>query len=891
MKRTMRTATWLWGGISLSVLACMPLAPPRLHAQTIAEARSALHGGEYEEAISDYRKLVRGGADYPAAERGLVSSLSVVGRYDDAEQAARAAIDAHPGSPEMWNGLGEVLVRRGRLDEARGAFERAIAERASDGLEAELNLAILRYRSGERAAALAAFDGFIDVYNSGAARTASELGAVATAVTYLGSADPDLFRDALRAWEEAIAADPTDPEPRVRLGELFLARFNSKDADELFREALEINPSHPGALLGQAGRAYFDGSGEAFVLTRRSLDVNPNLVEARVLAARLYLDNEAYEPAAAQADSALNINPAALEAIAILAATRLLQGEEREFEALRRRAFAIDSLYADFFTTAAEVAVRNRLYAEAVELAGRAVEVDPRSWRALAVLGTNQLRVGAMTEGRANLERAFSGDPYNLWVKNTLDLLDVLDEYPVTASERFRFHIDGRESALLTLYLSELAEEAYDRLAERYGYRPLTPVRLEVFARHADFSVRTMGLAGLAALGVAFGNVLAMDSPSARDPGDFSWGSTFWHELSHTVTLGITRHRVPRWFTEGLAVYDETRARPGWGYELQPQFLMVYKAGGLLPIAELNAGFVRPTYPEQVIFSYYQASLICEMIDDEEGWPAILAMLEGYRDGLDTPDVLRRVLGQSPETFDERFAAYIQRRFATALAALPKAIGEPGADPPPPTGAAAEPGDFRAQLMTGRTLFEAGRYEEAVEFLDRAKRLFPEYAGGGSPYWFLAQSYKKMERPRLAIEELKELTMRNAGHYEANLELALLLEGAGDLAGSAAALEQVMYIYPFEPSLHERLAGMYARLGDRERAVRERRAVLALRPVDRAEALYQLALAHYDAGQLRDARRVLLRALEDAPHFEKAQDLLLEVRDASRGADVPESGT
>lgn len=496
-----------------------------------------------------------------------------------------------------------------------------------------------------------------------------------------------------------------------------------------------------------------------------------------------------------------------------------------------------------------------------------------------------------MAEGRESLEAAFAGDPYNLWVKNTLDLLDVLDEYPETASERFRFYIDGRESALLTLYLSELAEEAYDRLAERYRYRPVTPVRLEVFARHADFSVRTMGLAGLAALGVAFGNVLAMDSPSARDPGHFSWGSTFWHELSHTVTLGITRHRVPRWFTEGLAVYDETQARPGWGYELQPQFLMVYKAGGLLPIAELNTGFVRPSYPQQVIFSYYQASLICEMIEAEEGWPAILSMLDGYRDGLDTPDVLRRVLGQSPEDFDERFDAYIEQKFATALTALPKASEEPGATPPPPHGESAAPTDFRAQLMTGRMLYEAERYEEAVEFLDRAKRLFPEYAGGGSPYWFLAQSYKEMDRPRLAIQELKELTTRNAGHYEANLDLALLLEGAGDLAGSAAALEQVMYIYPFEASLHERLASMYARLGDHDRAVRERRAVLALRPVDRAEALYQLALAHYEADQLSAARQVVLRALEDAPHFEKAQDLLLEVREASGRASVPESGT
>jgi Tfp pilus assembly protein PilF len=55
-----------------------------------------------------------------------------------------------------------------------------------------------------------------------------------------------------------------------------------------------------------------------------------------------------------------------------------------------------------------------------------------------------------------------------------------------------------------------------------------------------------------------------------------------------------------------------------------------------------------------------------------------------------------------------------------------------------------------------------------------------------------------------------------------------------------------------------------------------------LEPVDRAEALYQLSLAYFEAGDVANARRTVLQALEDAPSFEKAQDLLLEIR-ASRG--------
>src|SRR6185369_15149524 len=113
-------------------------------------------------------------------------------------------------------------------------------------------------------------------------------------------------------------------------------------------------------------------------------------------------------------------------------------------------------------------------------------------------------------------------------------------------------------------------------LAARYGIRPPVPVRIEVFPRHADFSVRTVGLAGMGALGACFGPVIAMDSPSARDRGQFNWGSTLWHEIAHTFHLALSDNRVPRWLTEGLAVLEERRAKPGWGAQVSPEFLNVW---------------------------------------------------------------------------------------------------------------------------------------------------------------------------------------------------------------------------------------------------------------------------------------------------------------------------
>src|SRR5439155_5798891 len=136
-----------------------------------------------------------------------------------------------------------------------------------------------------------------------------------------------------------------------------------------------------------------------------------------------------------------------------------------------------------------------------------------------------------------------------------------------------------------SIYLKDLAARAYATFAQRYGYTPSPPIRIEVYRSHTDFSVRTVGMGGLGALGVSFGTTLAFDSPAAKDAGNFNWGSTVWHELAHTFTLGLTDNRVPRWFSEGLSVYEEHHGKPGWGAHVTPEWLVAFREGKLVPVS------------------------------------------------------------------------------------------------------------------------------------------------------------------------------------------------------------------------------------------------------------------------------------------------------------------
>jgi tetratricopeptide (TPR) repeat protein len=256
------------------------------------------------------------------------------------------------------------------------------------------------------------------------------------------------------------------------------------------------------------------------------------------------------------------------------------------------------------------------------------------------------------------------------------------------------------------------------------------------------------------------------------------------------------------------------------------------------------------------------------------------ALLDQYRRDRTPADAFQQALGVSLDEFDRRFAGYMNQRFATALAALHPPSGPPGEDPARAIGAATgNQGDLLAQLNAGRVLIAADRLEESVPFLDRAKELFPDYGGPDSPWRLLAQVYRR-SNPARAERELSRYSELAESDVDANLELAALRSELGDSAGAVTALRRAIWIHPYDPAVHGRLATLLAAASDYRGAARERAAVVALDPVDRSEALYQLALALFQGNDLAGARRNVLAALELAPGFERAQSLLLQIRRA-----------
>src|SRR5262249_30071745 len=141
--------------------------------------------------------------------------------------------------------------------------------------------------------------------------------------------------------------------------------------------------------------------------------------------------------------------------------------------------------------TLAHFATQTRRYHESVAFLNEAVRLSPRLWSSHLALGMGLLRLGKAEEGRAAIEKSFEGDPFNLWAKNTLDLLDVMKEYRETKHGDFIIKADPKESDLLSNYAAALLDEAKSKLSAKYKFTPRAPITVEIFPNHDDFAVRT----------------------------------------------------------------------------------------------------------------------------------------------------------------------------------------------------------------------------------------------------------------------------------------------------------------------------------------------------------------------------------------------------------------
>jgi tetratricopeptide (TPR) repeat protein len=346
------------------------------------------------------------------------------------------------------------------------------------------------------------------------------------------------------------------------------------------------------------------------------------------------------------------------------------------------------------------------------------------------------------------------------------------------------------------------------------------------------------------------------------------------------ITLQLSNNRLPRWLSEGTSVFEERRARPEWGRDMEVPFARAIERGQVLKIRDLNSGF---SSSQTISFAYYQASLIVEHIHTLYGQRKLRALVAAYGDGSDTEQAIKTALGVDIDELQKSFDEFLEPRYAKLRRALkvPEDLKPELPLDKVKAIAAANPESFPAQMALGDELAKVDP-DAAIAAFEKAALLIPNAPGEDSPHAAIAAiALKKGDKAR-AARALDTLTSYSHTDVASARELVSLIDGAKEPARMQMALKRLVANDPFDGPAHSALGRLTLKDGQNAEAVRLFRVALAAKPLDKAGAHADLAEALLAAGERAEARKQVLEALLIAPTFTRAQDLLLKLSEGGR---------
>jgi tetratricopeptide (TPR) repeat protein len=312
------------------------------------------------------------------------------------------------------------------------------------------------------------------------------------------------------------------------------------------------------------------------------------------------------------------------------------------------------------------------------------------------------------------------------------------------------------------------------------------------------------------------------------------------------------------------------------------QFAGLLNRGETIKLKDLNAAFQDP---KSISIAYYQASLVVDHLITAFGQSGLNKLLRAYGRGLDTDAALKEALNTDFDKLQVGFDQYTEQAFGNLQRALvvPKDVQLLRT---PLDGlrtlANENPRSYPVQLAYGAALRKAGSADEAMQVFERAAGLAPTATGNDSPHGQMAEiALEKKDRARATVE-FTALMAADFENIDAAHHLAALLRDGGvtDQAKLRPVYDRIVALDPFDGDARAALGRMALQRNDADFAAREFRTVIALKPIDPVVAHTDLAESYFKAGKREDAKRQTLAALEIAPTYARAQDLLLKLAEA-----------
>jgi len=878
---------WGFHGLARTALAVLLLtAGYSAHAADLGKARSLLMHGRYEEAAEIYKPQA---AANPQSALGLAACLESQGKTDAAVEALRPLADKQA---DIQAQLARLAFERGDSAEARRRVKEALEVASGHPLALYL-LGELARTSGRLGEAEDHYHRLVSFYNNNDIKKAESLRWIGRAAAQYARWNrlSDQFDTLVNELFPAATKLDADYWPaHFEAGLLFMEKYNRADAAKEFRAALDINPRAAEVHAAMAELAMEDFQlDQAEAALRRAMEINPRLPSAwRLKADVAWLNDQTGEALQLLRERLLPLNPIDEGTLARIAAcylvldTGLGKTTSPRFDALVAEVTGRNRHAGDFYMElAAMLEIRNKR-AAAERYYRQAIALAPREPEAQAGLGLLLMRMGREADARTLLQEAFDADPFHVRVKNSMDVLDVIDTMQSHSTPHFIIKY-GKADARLVPYVARHLETVYGEIRQQFGYEPPDRTLVEIFSQaqgqsgHAWFSARVVGLPFLGTVAASTGRVVAMVSPGETETHrNFGWARTLKHEVTHVFNLQQTGYNIPHWLTEGLAVYNEKTLHPyRWTILLRRRA----DAGTLMNLETVNAGFARPMDGDECELAYCQSELYVEYMLSMGGNEVLKRLVAAYAESPATDTVLHKVLGVSRSEFERGYAAFLRKQIdATPVLASV----EVGRIDELEEAHRQQPKDATAAARLALAFLQRGAKKEAAELAAEAFKLEPKQPLAT----YVLVRLQKAGTPQEAVTRLEDCLDRKAPDplvlnllagmklkakkYDEAAELYALGERLDPANPQWTAAKARVYLAADQKQNLMRALVRFAKIEPDDLPSRKKLAELALERREAAEARRWATEAVEIQVEDADAHRLLASALAELDEFEPA---------------------
>lgn len=490
---------------------------------------------------------------------------------------------------------------------------------------------------------------------------------------------------------------------------------------------------------------------------------------------------------------------------------------------------------AEDVLSAAEAALARWDGDEAYRLARTVLEQTPQHTQALALLTKASFYRGEYLEAAKWAERWAVAEPANDYAEGWKAFAEqtawAVQDFTVYTSPHFILKLHEERDGILADYALAALEKAFEYLGRDLGYRPSTPVRIEIFPDHERFhaasslSKRDIEVAG--AVGICKFDKVMVLSPRVLLRG-YRWLDALVHEYVHYVIVKLSDDHAPIWIHEGVAKHEESRWRSPTSLYLNPVnrtlLAEALRTGEFVTFDQMEPSLVRLETPQQVQLAYAEAASAVEFILSQVGYAGLreifLDMARTGTHGAKGP--IERVLGLSFARFEERWKSFLQAKQLTPVPGVQlaqfKVVEQGDRDEDKLEQEALQSATVERDLALGDLMRQRGRLDGAVYYYERARKTRPD-----APFVLnkLARSLLLAQRPQDAVPHLQHALEISPDYGTSHAVLGDAYRLLGSLEKARDHYEQAVQINPFDPMPHRYLTELYQQMGETEAAQRE----------------------------------------------------------------------